>query len=95
MTFKRDLSDLRVELVTLQKRKNELTEKVLNVVTAAAVKAIEDMPEDGDEDYVIDEQIRDVLYDSDVTEYLGGEVNVYHNGVEVVVEFEEWETSHC
>ncbi|QFR56671.1 hypothetical protein CPT_Mendera_125 [Stenotrophomonas phage Mendera] len=95
MTFKRDLSDLRVELVTLQKRKNELTEKVLNVVTAAAVKAIEDMPEDGDEDEVIEDQIRDVLYDSDVNEYLGGDVLVYHNGVEVVVEFEEWESSHC
>ncbi|QBP06316.1 hypothetical protein [Stenotrophomonas phage YB07] len=95
MTFKRDLADLRVELVTLQKRKDELTEKVLNVITAAAVKAIEDTPEDVYEDDVIDEQIREVLYESGVTDYLQGEVIVYHNGVEVVVEFEEWESSHC
>lgn len=95
MTFKRDLSDLRVELVTLQKRKNELTEKVLNVIEAEAVKVIEGLEEEYDVDDALDEQIRDVLYDSDIAEYLGGDVSVYHNGVEVVVEFEEWESSHC
>lgn len=95
MTFKRDLSDLRVELVTLQKRKNELTEKVLNVIEAEAVKVIEGLEEEYDVDDAIDEQIRDVLYDSDITEYLGGDVSVYHNGGELVVEFDEWESSHC